>query len=270
MPAPARFPLALTIDAEWWGRAHLVQGITHHAGLDRDHDAIRRLLDWLAAEQLPATFFVVAADIPGPLLRQIAAAGHELASHSLDHPHFGRLDPRHWDAQLRTSRTLIEDRSGVAVTGFRAPSWSVPWNLHQPFLDGLAAAGYRYDSSFCQFETFLYGDRRFPAQPGFTPSGIYEIPLPQIGWPRAPWVGGFYLRLLPRPLLQAYIRHGQPAFLYLHPWETYPGPGGAGGWRNHFITHYGRRGYWEKCRSLLRYLRPYCDFVRMRDLIPPG
>jgi peptidoglycan/xylan/chitin deacetylase (PgdA/CDA1 family) len=260
--------ISLTIDAEWWGRAHLVPDtVPLHQGLDRDLAMLAELLDWLEEAQVKATFFCVAEDIPAPQLRRMASLGHEIASHSCSHPHLGQLGPDGWWPEISDSRKRLQDLSGQDIAGFRAPSWSVPWAHSSRFLEGLAEAGYRYDSSFCRFETHLYGDQRFARLPYRSEPGLWEIPLPQIGIPVAPWVGGTYLRLLPPWLSRRFIRQGKPAFLYLHPWELYvqPTPGLKG--MNRLVTDYGRKRHFKHVKQLVASLQADFQFVTLAEQV---
>lgn len=269
--------ISLTIDTEWWGRAHLTAGDTPlHQGLARDLQTLEELLTWLAEREIRATFFCVTDDIPPRWLRMLAAAGHEVASHTCTHPHLGRLPLEAWQAEIHDSRKRLQDLTGQAVAGFRAPSWSVPWPQRDLFHALLAEAGYRYDSSFCAFETSLYGDRRFSQRPYQADHGLWEIPLPLVGFPAAPWVGGAYLRLLPRWLSRRFIRQDQPTFLYVHPWELYthrtPGLKGF----DRLVTDYGRRTHFQRLKRLVQQLQADFRFVPLIEQVeeweasPPG
>jgi peptidoglycan/xylan/chitin deacetylase (PgdA/CDA1 family) len=108
--------------------------------------ALPRILEILARRGLRATFFVVARDVEAQAdaVRAIAAAGHEVAAHSVSHPQqFGKLtgDPL-WH-EVAVSRRAISDVIGSEVVGFRAPNWDITSRL----VPVLAAAGYRYDAS---------------------------------------------------------------------------------------------------------------------------
>ncbi len=120
------------------------------AGLPKDRliyeRAIPRILDLLAAHAVRATFFWVAGDATANsrLLRQVVAAGHEVASHTESHAaawrHFGRDEVAR---ELRISKQRLEDAGGAPVVGFRSPGWHAPPAL----VEELCAAGYRYDAS---------------------------------------------------------------------------------------------------------------------------
>ncbi|MGC8160185.1 polysaccharide deacetylase family protein, partial [Salmonella enterica] len=65
-----------------------------------------------------------AARYPG-LIRRIVDAGHELASHGWAHDRVFTMDAAKFRADLARARGTLEDAGGVAVTGYRAPSFSI-------------------------------------------------------------------------------------------------------------------------------------------------
>lgn len=108
--------------------------------------AIPRILDLLAQHSIRATFFWIARDAAAnaPLLRTIAGAGHELASHTVTHPEAWRRCTRTEVAhELRASKRQLEDAASAPVVGFRSPGWHAPPALAEE----LCASGYRYDAS---------------------------------------------------------------------------------------------------------------------------
>lgn len=108
--------------------------------------AVPRLLDLLDQVGIRATLFVVARDAgaQAPLLREVVARGHEVASHSWSHAvPFRGLGQAALTWELEGSRAALEAACGAPVTGFRAPAWDVDVRV----LSGLARAGYRYDAS---------------------------------------------------------------------------------------------------------------------------
>jgi len=232
--APRRAAL-LTVDVEDWFHVNYRSWVPP-PGWDpprRMGEATRRVLDLLAARGRRGTFFVLASaarTAPG-LVRAIAAAGHEVACHGLEHTLLYEADPARVERELGDARRLLEDQLGAAVTGFRAPSWSITrealWAL-----DAIAAAGFRYDASLFPVRTYLYGLGEAPLRPSWitTPAGavLLEIPAPAVAFGpfRLPHGGGFYLRVLPlwveRLAQRARLRRGDPALIYLHPRELDP------------------------------------------------
>jgi polysaccharide deacetylase family protein (PEP-CTERM system associated) len=192
-----------------------------------------RVLDVCAAASVRATFFVLGwvAERHPALVRRIADAGHEVASHGFGHELVYDLSPAAFRADLRRARVAIEDAAGVRVTGYRAPSFSITRRSLWAF-DILAEEGYRFDSSVFPIVRDRYG---LPGSPRHahvrqTASGpIVEIPPSTIRWGRLtlPVAGGGYFRLYPfdwtrRAIRRLNAREGQPAVVYLHPWELDP------------------------------------------------
>jgi polysaccharide deacetylase family protein (PEP-CTERM system associated) len=215
--------------------------------------AVDRVLELLASHRVVATFFVLGwvAEHQPPLVRRIADAGHEIASHGTDHRMIGRLTPEEFRRTLIDSRRLLEDITGRPVLGYRAPTFSLT-RASAWAIDLLAEAGYAYDSSVFPVRHDRYG---VPDAPRFAhravgPGGgsLLEIPpvtlrLAGMNWPVG---GGGYLRLLPVRLVGAALnkaaRGGHQGMIYLHPWEFDPGQpvlpmGRLGTWRHRVNLH---------------------------------
>ncbi|WP_294131272.1 XrtA system polysaccharide deacetylase [Sphingobium sp.] len=206
--------------ADWDGLTHRVEGNT---------DAV---LDLFAQAGVTGTFFTlgwVAERYPA-LMRRIVEAGHEVASHGYDHARVFTFTPEQFRADLRKSRAILEDASGQAVTGYRAPSFSIdprtPWA--HPIL---AEEGYRYSSSVAPIRHDHYG---WPDSPRFAwkpvpGSDLVELPVTtaKLGKHTLAAGGGGFFRLLPYPFSRWAIRQvnaqaGRPAIIYFHPWEIDP------------------------------------------------
>ena len=98
-----------------------------------------RLLDVLAAREVPATFFQVGrcAERHPDVTRRVLAEGHVLGNHSLSHS-FRRYvtDPRQ-DAEVRGGQEVLAAVSGVTPLLYRPP-----WLCHWPWvLGGVARSG---------------------------------------------------------------------------------------------------------------------------------
>ena len=219
---------------------------------------IERILDHLTATGRRATFFIVTelAERYPELIRRAAAAGFELASHS--HTHL-RLDGDRdrCKRDIARSKALIEDLTGQAVIGFRAPSWSAQLSDHWLW-EHLVALGFRYDSSLFPFWTHRYGSLRNPLRPFRHRSGLLEIPpsVSRLGPLRIPYGGGFYFRLYPRWLTRSLIERDLKArktpIVYFHPWEFDPDQTRMEtGWLNNFIANHNSRGAWDEFIDLV-------------------
>lgn len=183
--------------------------------------------------RISATFFIlgwIAEKLPG-LVREIAARGHEVASHGFNHHLLATMTPDALCEDLIRSRKLLEDITGEAVEGFRAPSFSISNRTLRVIED----CGYRYDSSFNSFALHdRYGtldlsgfEKQSVAYRSI--SGFHEIPISNlhVGDTVFPLGGGGYFRLLPSFLFRMGVRKilsRENAYLfYLHPWELDPG-----------------------------------------------
>jgi len=189
-----------------------------------------RILDIFAESEAQATFFVLGwiAQRHPALVRRIVAGGHELASHGSDHVRVDRQSPEAFRADVRQSKQVLEDASGVPVRGYRAPTFSISRNstwAHAILLD----EGYHYSSSVYPVKHDLYGSPGAP-RTAFAPvPGLVEVPLTTVRvlGVDVPASGGGFFRLFPYPLTrwllgQANRSNQAPAVFYMHPWEIDP------------------------------------------------
>ncbi len=188
-----------------------------------------RLLGLLAAHGVRGTFFTlgwVAEKHPG-IVRRIAAAGHEVASHGYWHRRVSTLSPAEFRSELRESKARLEALAAQPCLGFRAPSFSIVPGLEWAF-DVLLEEGYRYDSSLFPIRRPDYGYPDAPDDPFLItrPSGVLlELPLAttRVFGLRIPAAGGGYLRQFPMGLFRRAFRRwgerGVSAMFYIHPWE---------------------------------------------------
>jgi polysaccharide deacetylase family protein (PEP-CTERM system associated) len=196
--------------------------------------SVDRVLQALAEHQASATFFVLGwvAQHEPDVVRRIADAGHEIASHGMEHRMLQRLAPDEFRQDLLDSRRVLEDLSGGPVIGYRAPTFSITHETAWA-LDVIAETGYRYDSSVFPIHHDRYGvpdaPRGIHRAIGPAGGGLLEIPPLTLRFAGTNWPvgGGGYLRLLPvrvlgRALKKA-ARQGRHGMIYLHPWELDPG-----------------------------------------------
>ena len=188
---------------------------------------VERILAMLAVRQTKATFFTLGwiAERYPLLVRNIVAQGHELASHGYGHQRASDLSQADFFADIDSAKKLLEDMGGVAVQGYRAPSFSIGANNLWAF-DCLARAGYRYSSSIYPIAHDHYGMPDAPRFAHQVREGVLEIPVTtlRMGGRNFPSSGGGYFRLLPYALSRWMLRRvnardGQPAIFYFHPWE---------------------------------------------------
>jgi polysaccharide deacetylase family protein (PEP-CTERM system associated) len=228
---------ALTVDVEDYFQVTSFDGVVPRAEWDRHESRVvpstERLLALFARHQVRGTFFIlgwVAERFP-QLVRRIADAGHELGCHSHWHRLIYELDEETFRDDLRQAKQAIEDAARLAVTTFRAPSFSITrrslWAL-----DVLVQEGFKIDSSIFPTAHDRYG------VPGALPQAnvvetlsgpIAELPMTvaRVGHVCVPVGGGGYFRLYPlalsRRLLERVNRvHRRPFVFYIHPWEVDP------------------------------------------------
>jgi polysaccharide deacetylase family protein (PEP-CTERM system associated) len=231
---PASVVNALTIDVEDYFQ------VSAFASCIRPYDwpdmacrvegNVDRVLALLADARTYATFFTlgwVAERYPA-LVRRIAAAGHELASHGFGHRRANEQLATEFAADIRLAKAVLEDVAGCEVRGYRAPSFSIsPANAWA--YDAIAEAGYRYSSSVYPIRHDHYGAPDAPRFVHEPRSGLLELPIATIRVGRTNWPagGGGYFRLFPYAfsrwsLNRVNKRDGQPAMFYFHPWEVDP------------------------------------------------
>lgn len=248
---------ALSVDVEDWfqvGAFEKTLDRTDWDGLEcrvaRNVDAVLSLFD---ERGVKGTFFTlgwVAERFPAAI-RRIVEAGHELASHGYDHQRVFTFTPEAFRADLRKSRALLEQAGGVAIKGYRAPSFSI--DARTPWAHAiLAEEGYRYSSSVAPVVHDHYG---WPQAPRFAfrpvaGSDLLELPVTtaRLGGRTLAAGGGGFFRLLPYAfsrwaVRQVNGREGRPAIIYFHPWEIDPDqPRVAGAPLKSRVRHYSNLG----------------------------
>lgn len=245
---------AISVDLDEIGHYHAIHGLPRPQG--EAAGAVYRLaLDRFEVLArccgVPLTFFAVGADMATPgnaaRLRRLAALGHEVGNHSLDHRYdLVRLPHDEQRRQVGVGREVLEGATGSPVEGFRAPGYTVSDAL----LSVIRATGHRYDSSVFPCAPYLLarsavlawmrlrrrasasiaGDPRVALAPTSPyPPGVpywkaegagpfLELPVQVTPGPRLPVIGTT-LTLAPAPLALGLLRScvGQPLInLELH------------------------------------------------------
>lgn len=190
------------------------------------------ILDLFDESRSKATFFTLGwiAERYPQVVRRIVDNGHELASHGYGHERASDLTPAAFREDVTRAKRILEDLGGVAVRGYRAPSFSIDhrnwWAVAE-----LEEAGYAYSSSIYPVRHDHYGmpdAPRFPHRPNGE-RGILEVPpttLPLFGR-NLPAAGGGWFRLLPYEMSRWMLKRvnacdGAPCMFYFHPWEVDP------------------------------------------------
>lgn len=227
---------ALSVDVEDWFQVGAFERVIARADweclprrVEANTDRVLALFDEAGVE---ATFFTLGwvAERHPALIRRIAGAGHEIASHGYDHRRVFTMDETAFRADIVRARAAIEDAAGRKVSGYRAPSFSIdartPW-AHRV----LAEEGYAYSSSVAPVAHDHYGWRESPRFAWKPVEGAVLIELPvttvDIAGRRLAAGGGGFFRLLPYRFSRWAIGRvnsadRRPAIFYFHPWEIDP------------------------------------------------
>jgi polysaccharide deacetylase family protein (PEP-CTERM system associated) len=225
-----------TVDVEEYFQVKALEAVVRRddwlSRPSRVANSIDALLKTLDRHGVRGTFFVLGwlAEHRPEVVRAIAAAGHEIASHGFWHERVMTLNRDAFRKDIRSSKSSLEDLLGSPVFGYRAPNFSIGPGCEWAF-DVLLEEGYRYDSSLFPIRRPGYGYPAAPRAPHLihTPTGLLaEFPLAtaSVFSCRVPAAGGGYLRQFPYSLIRRAFQEasdrGEPATFYIHPWEIDP------------------------------------------------
>jgi peptidoglycan/xylan/chitin deacetylase (PgdA/CDA1 family) len=230
-----------------------------HYGTDRPTGELvaptRRILELFARHGVRATFFIL-GEVVGhypELVREIAAAGHEIGSHGFHHVDIDLLGPDGFARELAAGRDAIAQELGRPPVGYRAPNLL----LRDFMIPILRAHGFRYDASVCTARSLLgkdfghehvarnpYRFRERFSQPD--PTGdLVEIPIPTVPVLRLPAATGILTRVAGVSWtmwgLRDALRTGDAQY-YFHPYEMGARPRLAFTWRERLFLR--RLGPW--------------------------
>jgi len=235
---------ALTIDVEDYFQVEAFSTVINPRDCNnyplRVRENTKKVLDLLDQYETKATFFCLGwvAERCPDLIKEIAAKGHEIASHGYAHQPVYRQSPKTFREDVRKTKQILEDLTGNSVCGYRAPTYSITkktlWAL-----EILAEEGYQYDASIFPIKHDLYG---IPDAPRFSfevntlarwdvnrCQRFLEFPATtlRIFNLNIPIAGGGYFRLFPYSFIKKALRYintkeKQPFIFYLHPWELDP------------------------------------------------
>ncbi|MCF1182004.1 DUF3473 domain-containing protein [Marichromatium gracile] len=236
---------AMTIDVEDYFQVSAFE--RHIARADWEQIPCRiernmdRILELLERHATRATFFTLGwiAERHPRVVRELVAAGHELACHGLAHVRVTQQTPASFREDVRRSKALLEDIGGVEVRGYRAASYSIDRDNQRWAHETLYDCGYRYSSSVYPVRHDLYGipeAPRFAYRPLAGVEDFVEIPITTstLFGRRLPSGGGGFFRLYPYAFSRQAIRRinrreGAAAIFYFHPWEIDPDQPRVGG-----------------------------------------
>ncbi len=255
---------AMTVDVEDYFQVRAFAGVLDRGSWDslpaRVEANTSRMLEIFAKNGTTATFFILGwvAERYPKIVRRMAGAGHEIASHGYAHQNIDTQTQGEFRDDVRRAKALLEDISGTAVRGYRAPTFSIGPKTWWAY-DVLAEEGHAYSSSIYPIAHDLYGMPNAPRTP-FQPTAapLIEIPMTTVRYGKRnfPASGGGYFRILPytlsRRALARVNREGAPCIFYCHPWEIDPGqPRVSGASLKSRLRHYTNLGLMERRISRL-------------------
>ncbi len=270
---------ALTVDVEDYFQVEAFADVVKREEWGRWQPRVERnthrLLDLFASRNVCGTFFIlgwVAEQYP-QLVREIAAAGHEIACHSYQHQRITTQTREEFRADVRRAKLVLEEITGNEVIGYRAPTYSIMretlWAL-----DVLVEEGFRYDSSIFPVHHDRYGipdAERHLHVIRCAAGEIVEFPpsTVRIAGVNVPMAGGGYFRLMPYPLFRWGLRRinrddKQPVIFMVHTWEVDPEQPVIGGTRLNVWRH--RNNLRHTAARLERLLNDFC-FAPVREVL---
>lgn len=221
---------ALSIDFEDWFQPFAARSVpgweSYPSRVPEDTD---RLLSVLSKYKTRCTFYIlgeVAEKFPDEI-KAIHQAGHEIGSHGYRHlPLFAQKQDV-FEAEMRRHLDFLQELTGEAVDGFRAPFFSIRedslWAI-----DSLHKLGLKYDTSINPIAGAFHGYKAGGREPYTHPNGLREIPITtyRITGMSIPFGGGMYYRLLPYAIIRAGLkrlnRRKIAGNIYFHPREFDP------------------------------------------------
>lgn len=228
---------AMTVDVEDYFQVSGFEDYVSRSAWDGFESRVvrntNRLLELLNEFDVRGTFFIlgwIAERFPA-LVREIASAGHEIASHGYGHGLVYASTPEAFRQDLRMASAVIASAANVRVAGYRAPSFSIT-DRSMWALDVLIDEGYGFDSSIYPIRHDRYGIPDWPREIHRVQrqnGGLWELPgsTIRVAGINLPMGGGGYFRLLPFEWTRRGIKRlndveSAPAIFYLHPWEVDP------------------------------------------------
>jgi polysaccharide deacetylase family protein (PEP-CTERM system associated) len=260
-------PHAFSVDVEDWyhdGGDSTAAGLEHR--VERNLDL---LLGLLAKHDARATFFFLGevADQFPPLVRRVQSAGHEIGTHGYHHRSVRDLLRHEFHADVKRSIDVLQELTGNAVLGYRAPYFSIKAGIRWP-IEQLASLGLTYDSSVLAIDRPPGLELVCPRVPFRHPNGLWEFPVAVLRmmffW-YLPIASGAGLRMVPRRVLDRSIelfeRDVGSGVFYLHPWELDPDSPTSNAWGRWFLR-VGRRRLPERLDELMSRIA----FAPIRDV----
>ncbi|QQE13052.1 polysaccharide deacetylase family protein [Planctomycetota bacterium] len=277
------YAACMTIDVEEYFQIEAGHGVVMLEEWGQWESRVEQQMDLLlglfAEHNIKATLFTlgyIAKQHP-MLVRRFVELGHEVACHGNMHQRLHRLTPEQFADDLKASKSRLEDTTGQAVLGYRAPTWSVTHQTNWA-IDVIFEAGFKYDASIFPVKHPQYGVSSAPIKPYILRDKNQKqlIELPPCVWQiwknkNLPVAGGGYFRQFPLAMMKMGMRqakqHKRPAVLYFHPWEfDAQQPKLPLGKLGQVRTYRGIRGAYDKLNKICHYGQQIGDWQLMRDI----
>jgi len=229
---------AMTIDVEDYFHVAALSGVVKPSQWDQQPSRVventQKILNLFNNKNIRGTFFILGwvAERYPDLVKEIAADGHEIASHGYSHQLIYSQSQAVFREETHRSKEILENLIQTPVEGYRAASYSITkkslWAL-----DILVELGFKWDSSIFPIYHDNYGIPDTPSEPYIIKSRsggqLTEFPITaakQLGL-SIPAAGGGYFRQFPYPVFKylfwsASQKNQVPKIFYLHPWEVDP------------------------------------------------
>ncbi len=207
-----------TFDKAYYGKVDEWEGLSTHVVGNTE-----RILDFLSAHQLKATFFWVGweAERHPALVKKMAANGHEIAAHSFYHRKINDLGREAFRKDTEKTIKLLEDITGNKVYSFRAPGMTISKNTFWA-LEILNVLGIKYDSSVVAVRNGWLPDTPFVfKQHGVS---IKELPVPAIPFMGMKFIfsSSGYFRIAPFGWAKQKMSRNDYMISYFHPRDFDP------------------------------------------------
>lgn len=228
----------MTVDLEDWFSVEVLKNVITREQWEYQRSVVEEntyeLLKVFSEYDIKATFFVLGwiADRYPALIKDVAAAGHEIACHSYAHRMVSSLTPEEFREDTKRALEAIFKACGQVPIGYRSPTWGVKSDMLWAF-EILGELGFKYDSSIYRARHDIYGQFLARLKVFFIPllSGVeiteFSPSAVEVLFRRRISIGGGgWLRQLPYWFTKWGIRKLNrrciPTMIYFHPWELDP------------------------------------------------
>lgn len=272
----------LTFDIEEW--FHLLDHPGTRTESDwtkfpvRIHENMHRILDMLECNEQSATFFClgwIARKYP-EVIRQIADAGYEIATHSDLHQLAYQQSRNELSQDLSRSIQSLEDLTGKKIRAYRAPGFSLKEENKWVF-EELLKNGIEIDCSIFPAPRAHGGFANFGEQePCWVEmNGVrlkeFPINVTALGNFQLIFSGGGYFRLLPTWVLDQLWKDQKYVMTYFHPRDFDAGQPMIEdlSWTRKFKSYYGLASALDKLEFLIKKY-PFVDLATAEGEIDWG